>query len=153
MQPPTHTEPSGYDCGVLNGGVAYLAHPVFSLYAGFGAVAHRDYVLAVIESLMGGTRTVRTTLPSQGRVTVTRQPGRRIVLPPLTPTSTSAGGKISVGDAPWQGAILEVVARPRGDAWCPRDGWRIGPGYSRDAGTAGAGASFCPQGGRGGIHG
>ncbi len=108
---PNRPEPSGYDAGVLHGNVAYLAHPVFSLYAGFGAVAHRDYVLAVIGALLGGARTVRPDgLPTQGRVTVTRQAAeKRRVVHLLYANKHVRGGKISVGGTASQGYAMEVI--------------------------------------------
>lgn len=70
---PPRPEPSGFDCGVQKGSVIYLAHPAFSLYAGFGAVAYKEYLNNVISLLLDGEPTLETNLPSSGRVTMTRQ--------------------------------------------------------------------------------
>jgi len=105
---PNRPEPSGYDAGTLNGSIAYLAHPVFALYSSYGAVVYRDYVLAVIEALLKEGRTVRATLPSQGRVTLTRQGGRRI-LHLLYANKHLRGGKINIGGAASQGYQIEVI--------------------------------------------
>jgi hypothetical protein len=110
---PNRPEPSGYDAGVIHGNVAYLAHEVFSLYAGFGAVAHRDYVLAVIGALLGEARTIHADgLPRQGRLTVTRQngaAGTRRVVHLLYANKHVRGGKIGVGGTASQGYALEVI--------------------------------------------
>jgi hypothetical protein len=74
---PARTESSGYVAGVVHGNVAVLAHPVFRLYREVGAVYLRQYVENVIDLLLGQQRTIRTTLPSIGRVTVNRQPDQR----------------------------------------------------------------------------
>ena len=109
---PNRPEPSGYDAGTVSkaGHIAYLAHPVFTLYSGFGAIAHRDYVLAVVEALLGDQRSVRATLPSQARLTFQRQPkeNRRIVHL-LYANKHLRGGKITVGGTASQGYPLEVI--------------------------------------------
>ncbi|HEY8966010.1 MAG TPA: alpha-amylase family protein, partial [Candidatus Methylacidiphilales bacterium] len=107
---PNRPEPSGYDAGTISaaGNVAYLAHPVFSLYAGFGAVAHRDYVLAVLDALLGAARTVRVSLPSQGRVTLRRQEKeKRSVLHLLHANKHLRGGKMNVGGSGSTGFTIE----------------------------------------------
>jgi hypothetical protein len=78
---PAQTEASGYIAGVIKGNVAVLAHPVFRLYREVGAVYLRRYIENVINLLLGDSRSIRTSLPSIGRVTVNRQPdeGRLIV--------------------------------------------------------------------------
>jgi len=107
---PNRSEPSGYDCGTLHGNIGYLAHPVFTLYTGFGAVAHREYVLAVIDSLLGEARTVRSNLPSQARVTLTRQSSqKRRIVHLLYANKHARGGKISVGGTATQGSTIEVI--------------------------------------------
>lgn len=73
---PPRPEASGFDAGVEKGGITYLAHPVFEIYLDKGSVATKHYVAAVIDRILGD-RTVRTNLPSFGRVTVMRQPKER----------------------------------------------------------------------------
>ncbi len=74
---PPSTEPSGFDSGSRKGPVTYLAHPVFSMYWTKGAVTTRQYVARVIEQILGDERTVETSLPTHGRVTLTRQEDHR----------------------------------------------------------------------------
>jgi hypothetical protein len=73
---PPRPEPSGFDAAILDSGVAYLAHPVFTMYQDKGQVALKHYVAAAIDLLLGKRRIV-TNLPSFARVTVARQPDQR----------------------------------------------------------------------------
>jgi hypothetical protein len=73
---PSRPEPSGFDAAVLGDGVIYLAHPVFRIYRDKGSVAVKQYVSTAIDFLLG-KRKLKTNLPSFGRVTLTRQPGRK----------------------------------------------------------------------------
>jgi hypothetical protein len=80
---PPQPQPSEYDAAVLGDGTLYLAHPVFGIYQDKGAVAVKQYAAAAIDILLQ-RRTVRTSLPSFGRVTVARQAAeRRTVVHPL----------------------------------------------------------------------
>jgi hypothetical protein len=73
---PPRPEPSGFDAAVLDAGVIYLAHPVFRIYRDKGSVAVKQYVSGAIDFLLG-KRTLKTNLPSFGRVTLTRQPDKQ----------------------------------------------------------------------------
>jgi putative glycosyl hydrolase-like family 6 (GHL6) protein len=72
---PARPEPSGYDCGVLKGNILYLAHPVFSIYCGTGAVANKHYVLKALDLLLQNDNGLQTNLPSTARVSLMEQPG------------------------------------------------------------------------------
>jgi hypothetical protein len=74
---PPRPEASGFQSGSRKGGVAYLAHPVFSIYWDKGAVTTKRYTAKVIEAMLDGAPVVRTSLPSHGRVTVQRQEGKK----------------------------------------------------------------------------
>ncbi len=78
---PNHTEASGYAAGVINGGIAALAHPVFSIYRGNGSAVLREFADKVIGSLLGEQRSLTVNLPSVARVTLTAdaENGREIV--------------------------------------------------------------------------
>ena len=71
---PYKPEPSGFDAGVLSGNILYFAHPVFALYAAYGAVALKHFVGKAVDALLGNRKQVRTDLPSQGRVSLLHQP-------------------------------------------------------------------------------
>ena len=80
---PRKSEPSGYDSGVLHGPIAYLAHPVFTAYRTMGHFTCRRYVAQAIRLLLGEDDQVRTNLPSNGRLTLTRQAeGKAMDRPP-----------------------------------------------------------------------
>ena len=70
---PARPEPSGFAAGVSTPGLVTLAHPVFRLYRETGAVYLRRYITNVIDAMLGCKRSLRTNLPSIGRVTVNRQ--------------------------------------------------------------------------------
>ena len=94
---PPRPDPSGFDLGVEHGPIVHLAHPVFTIYAGYGAVIYRQFIVAVIDRLLGGPRTVRTGLPSQGRVVLNHQPDQnRYVLHLLYANPTQRGGTLTL---------------------------------------------------------
>ena len=67
---PNRPEKSGYACGVRKGAIAYLAHPVFTLYAQRGAVVHREYAMRALLDLLGAPIVRAEGLPSDLRVAV-----------------------------------------------------------------------------------
>ncbi len=93
---PNRPEPSGYDCGVKKGNVAYLAHPVFTLYHALGAVAIRDYIVKSIRLLLEGDTVETQGLPSTGRVSLMDQPDdSRYVLHLLYANTIMRGGTVA----------------------------------------------------------
>ena len=109
---PFRDAPSGFDCGVRKGPVAYLAHPVFSLYRVNGAVLQREYLNRVVATLLGDTATLATNLPSTARVALNRQPAaKRHVLHLLFANTVARGGSASIpGAAPGPvGQSVEVI--------------------------------------------
>ena len=77
---PFRPEPSGCDAGVLTENVLYFAHPVFRLYANYGSVILKNFLLKALTGLIGRDLPVTTTLPSQGRVSLLEQKaGKRYV--------------------------------------------------------------------------
>ncbi|MEM6459583.1 MAG: beta-galactosidase trimerization domain-containing protein [Planctomycetota bacterium] len=94
---PNRPEPLGYHMGVRHGAFTFLAHPWFTLYAGYGAVAYRHIVTRVIEHLLGEDRTLRTNLPSTARVVLTRQDAaNRYVLHLLYANTLQRGGPLEL---------------------------------------------------------
>jgi hypothetical protein len=105
---PFRPEPSGFDAGVRHGNLAYLAHPVFSLYRKIGAVAVKEYVLQIIQSILGEDQTVRTNLPSGARLTLRRQPAeKRQIVHLVFANKQTRGGKADL----WGGisSPVEVI--------------------------------------------
>ena len=74
---PFKPEPSGYEAGVLTDQILYFAHPVFRLYALYGNVVMKDFLLKAIHSLLGDDLVIETNLPSQGRVSLMEQKDER----------------------------------------------------------------------------
>lgn len=106
---PFRGEPSGYSCGVRNGPVVYLAHPVFSLYRTYGAVVYREFIGRVLSSLLGDAATVQTTLPSTARVALNRQEAdRRSILHLLFANTVSRGGSMNLSGGTVAGAGLSI---------------------------------------------
>ncbi|MBU8901802.1 MAG: hypothetical protein KOO69_03600 [Victivallales bacterium] len=93
---PPQTEPSGFACGVRNGNILYLAHPVFSIYRGFGAVAYKEYIINAINSLLGKA-TLKVGLPSTARVSLMKQADhKRYVLHLLYANTIKRGGPLTL---------------------------------------------------------
>lgn len=71
---PYKPEASGYDMGVINGSILYLAHPVFALYCDYGAVPYQEILVKTIRRFMGDDNRIAVEgLPSTGRVSLMRQ--------------------------------------------------------------------------------
>jgi hypothetical protein len=70
---PSKLDPTDYAAGVTKGAFTYLAHPIFSCYHQAGAVAMLEIAEKVIAQALGAPRTITTTLPRAGRVTVRHQ--------------------------------------------------------------------------------
>ena len=109
---PPNPEPSGYDCGVVNGNVMYLAHPVFSHYRGTGAVAHKDYVVKALSMLLGEGASLATNLPSTARVSLMDQAeANRYVLHLLYAHTINRGGPMTMsgGNLVRNSTSVEVI--------------------------------------------
>jgi len=77
LHTPAMPEPSEYDGGVLTENILCFAHPVFLQYALYGHVILKEFVVKAIRALLQGDLQVVTTLPSQGRVSLLKQPYER----------------------------------------------------------------------------
>ena len=109
---PPETKPSGFACGVRNGNILYLAHPVFSIYRGFGAVAYKEYIVNCIKKLLGDDLSLTCNLPSTARITLTEQvSGKRSILHLLSANTILRGGqvKLSGGTVSADGLNIEVI--------------------------------------------
>lgn len=94
---PYQTDATSFDLGVAHGNVTYLAHPVFTIYAGYGSVAYRQFLTKLIDQLLGDACTLRTNLPSTARVMLTHQPHEnRHVLHLLYANTVLRGGSIEL---------------------------------------------------------
>ncbi|MFI4912680.1 MAG: alpha-amylase family protein [Sedimentisphaeraceae bacterium JB056] len=108
---PYKLEDSGFDCGVFNNNIMYLAHPVFSLYRGFGAVVYREYITRAIELLLG-KRLIKSNLPSTARINLNYQNGlNRYVLHILYANTINRGGPIKLdgGTKRSESGSIEII--------------------------------------------
>ena len=92
---PYKTEESGFDCGVINGNLLYLAHPVFSIYRWYGGVAYKEYICNCIDLLLDEDKTLETNLPSTARISfMNQQDQSRFILHLLYAEKITRGGNI-----------------------------------------------------------
>lgn len=109
---PFRTEVSNFDAGVMTGNVLYFAHPVFSIYRGFGMVYLQEFVLNALRRFIGAELQVRTSMPTTGRVTFFDQPEeKRAVLHLLyANTVNRGGGGLHLPNQPYSnGYAIEVI--------------------------------------------
>jgi hypothetical protein len=94
---PFKPEASGYSAGVLNGQTLYLAHPVFSIYRGWGAVAMAEYIRDAVALILGADASIGSNLPSTARVSLREQAAEsRYVLHLLYANTIARGGALSL---------------------------------------------------------
>ena len=94
---PNKLEASGFACAVMKNNIMYLAHPVFIMYRGFGAVAVKEYIVNCIKKLLGNDLSLTTNLPSTARITLNRQPAEnRSILHLLYANTILRGGEVSL---------------------------------------------------------
>lgn len=88
-------EVTEYAAAVRNNNVLYLAHPVFTLYYGQGAVVYREYVTNAVRLMLADDATIQTNLPSTARVTLMEQEAEnRYVLHLLYANAISRGANV-----------------------------------------------------------
>ena len=108
---PYKPEPSGFDAGVMTDSILYFAHPVFSLYAGYGNVGLKHFVTNAVSAFAGKELSVHTNLPSQGRVTLMKQePERRYILHLLYANTINRGSRMEMsGGNVRNSSTIEVI--------------------------------------------
>ncbi len=83
---------SEYAAVVTKGNILYMAHPVFTLYYGQGAVAYKDYAIKAVRTILGEGQSLVTNMPSTARVSLMEQTGEsRYVLHLLYANTISRG--------------------------------------------------------------
>jgi len=106
---PFETRPSGFDCGVTKGNICYLAHPVFTIYRAFGAVAYREYATKALRALLGDDIRLETNLPSTARLTMMRQADKnRDILHLLYANTINRGGEVELAGGTVTGTSRSV---------------------------------------------
>ncbi|MDQ8192876.1 beta-galactosidase trimerization domain-containing protein [Coraliomargarita sp. SDUM461004] len=95
---PNQPEASGFSCGVRKGNIAYLAHPIFSIYRSYGQVALRQYFEKILAQLMAEDRSLNVSgLPSNGRVSLMHQSDeQRFILHLLYANTINRGGAVDL---------------------------------------------------------
>ncbi|MBU8902439.1 MAG: beta-galactosidase trimerization domain-containing protein [Victivallales bacterium] len=109
---PNKLDPSGFACGVMKNQIMYLAHPVFTMYRSFGAVAVKEYIVNCIKKLLGDDLSLTTNLPSTARITLNEQVSeKRSILHLLSANTILRGGqvKLSGGTVAEDGLNIEVI--------------------------------------------
>ncbi|MFA6816745.1 MAG: alpha-amylase family protein [Lentisphaeria bacterium] len=94
---PYKKEISGFSAGVMNHNILYFAHPIFELYAAYGAVALKEFIVNSIRKFTDNDFIIRTNLPSQGRVTLMYQAeAKRSILHLLYVNTITRGSKMEL---------------------------------------------------------
>ncbi|MFA6929220.1 MAG: hypothetical protein WCT05_02755 [Lentisphaeria bacterium] len=108
---PNKLEESGYDAGVLTDQILYFAHPVFVLYALYGTVILKDFILKGIYALIDKDLPVHTSLPSQGRLSLLEQKAKKRYVAHALYANTMLRGLASEAFAPElrPTAAIEVI--------------------------------------------
>ncbi|MBQ9776357.1 MAG: hypothetical protein IJW17_10030 [Lentisphaeria bacterium] len=98
-----------FDCGVLGDDILYFAHPVFAIYRAFGQVVLKEFVGRTIKKFMGDALQISCTMPSQGRITLMKQPDRTI-LHCLYANKILRGGEVTLSGGTTAGRqAIEVI--------------------------------------------
>lgn len=106
---PYVDEPTAFDCGVLGDDILYFAHPVFAIYRAFGQVVLKEFVGRTIKKFMGDALQISCTMPSQGRITLMKQPDCTI-LHCLYANKILRGGEVTLSGGTTAGRqAIEVI--------------------------------------------
>ena len=103
---------SGYDCGVTKNNILYLAHPVFSIYRGLGAVTYSQYASNALKLLLADDISFSSNMPSTARITVMEQEAeKRYVLHILYANTINRGGEMTLsgGTTTAKARSVEVI--------------------------------------------
>lgn len=90
---PIDPDSCTYDCGVINGNIAYIAYNVFELYKETASTTLKHFVIKIIDYLLKDDKTITCNLPCNGRVTVAYQADfKRTVVHLLFANQVKRGG-------------------------------------------------------------
>lgn len=107
-----HSQLSQHSAALQKGNLIYLAHPIFTQYYGYGAVAYRQYAARAIRRLLGDRQTVITNLPSTARTHLRFSQRRNSYLLCLLYadiTSRGADLQTSPEGFVWPGRAIQIV--------------------------------------------
>ncbi|MBQ9789792.1 MAG: beta-galactosidase trimerization domain-containing protein [Lentisphaeria bacterium] len=108
---PNRVEKSPYSAGLISKNILYFAHPIFTIYRGYGAVIVKEFFAKAFREFAGDDLLIKTTLPSQARVTWMEQCSEnRSIIHVLYANTILRGGlaEFSGGNITSRGAI-EVI--------------------------------------------
>jgi hypothetical protein len=108
-------KPTGRPAATVCGNVVYLSHPIFEIYHKHAAPAMRQLVGNALAILLPRPMVRAENLPSFGRVTVTSQPGRRM-LHVLTYVPERRGPAMDVVEEPIAAHDVRLGLRLDGEA-------------------------------------
>ncbi len=104
---PNRPVPNGFSCGTITANTLYFAHPVFKLYYQTGSVVLREFLANALTIFLGESVTIRTSLPSLARLTVTCQKcANRTLIHLLYGNMVKRGNGVS---GTWLGDKIEVI--------------------------------------------
>jgi hypothetical protein len=109
---PFKPDASGFACGSTKGNILYVANPIFTLYGGYGAVIYKEYALNCINYLLADDKSVKASLPSTGRLTLTEQAvENRNILHLLYANTIGRGGEMQLegGNMSTTGKNVELI--------------------------------------------
>jgi hypothetical protein len=101
-----------WSAGSIHKNILYIAHPVFSIYRGFGQVALRQTVGKWLKDFLQKDLSVKTNLPSQARLTLNEQKNeKRYVTHLLFANKLYRGGEMHLSGGTVSGALkgIEVI--------------------------------------------
>lgn len=104
-------EPTEFAGAVRKGNILYLAHPIFTIYYGQGAVAYREIIANAIK-LMLGESMITTNMPTTARVTLMDQAAENRYVLHLLYANTVARGADHTFSPEWYvypGKRMEVI--------------------------------------------
>jgi hypothetical protein len=95
---PVNLEGESFDAGFMDESILYFGHPVFSMYRIYGQVALRQYISKAVRTFLGDNICIKSNLPSQARVSFTKQKNEnRYVLHLLFANKLFRGGRMNIG--------------------------------------------------------
>ncbi|MFN2156251.1 MAG: hypothetical protein ACK2UX_13525, partial [Anaerolineae bacterium] len=120
-------EDTGRPTVTLNGRVAHVSHPIFRTYAASGSLPMRQIVANLLDRFLPRPLIRAPDAPSYSRITVTSQPGRRMVYV-LSYLPESRGDGVNMIEEPIE--LHDVSVSLRLDGRVPREAY-LAPGREK----------------------
>ena len=84
---------------VVNGSIAYIGWDIFDDYRNLGELHAKELVLCAIEKLIADEKSIKTTLPDRGVITLTEKENKKVVHLLFTATTNRGKGIEIIEDA------------------------------------------------------